>query len=159
MQLTKRIFFFFFFLFGPFIVSNLITLLFLVHFKHFEVLQEHHLKFYKLFWNYNKNIVTYKELFGCSITSICNFWWFVFFQVIDPSYFGGCSFLNYISFVTIFNALDAPIERVQVWFQHPKQWNPPFEFGVPWRLSVQSSTGLPYHVSTTLWANTYGQLL
>jgi len=90
---------------GDLLFSNLITFLFLVHFKHFEVLQEHHLKFYKLFWNYNKNIVTYKELFGCSITNICNFWWFVM----------------------IFNELDAPIERVQVWFQHPKQWNPPFE--------------------------------
>jgi hypothetical protein len=37
-QLTKHIFFFFFFLFGPLLVSNLIAFLFLVHLKRFKVL-------------------------------------------------------------------------------------------------------------------------
>jgi hypothetical protein len=35
-------------LFGPLLLSNLITFLFLIHFKEFKVLYECHLKFYKI---------------------------------------------------------------------------------------------------------------
>jgi hypothetical protein len=53
------------FLFGPLLPSNLITFLFLTHFKWFKVIQERHLKFYKLSLNLNSNRATFKEFFGC----------------------------------------------------------------------------------------------
>ncbi len=44
-----------FFFFGPFLLSNLITFLFLINFKWFKVLLECHLKFHKLSLNSNNN--------------------------------------------------------------------------------------------------------
>jgi hypothetical protein len=61
----QNVFFFCSFLFGPLLPSNLITFLFLTHLKWFQVIQERHLKFYKLSWNFNSNKTTYKEFFGC----------------------------------------------------------------------------------------------
>ncbi len=58
--------------------SNLITFLFLIHFKQFKVLQERHLKLYKSFLNSNRNRITYKEFFGCLGTGLCNVQWFAF---------------------------------------------------------------------------------
>ncbi len=45
--LTYKTFYFIFLLFGPLLLSNLITFLFIIHFKRFKVLYERHLKFYK----------------------------------------------------------------------------------------------------------------
>jgi hypothetical protein len=54
--------------------------------------------------------------------------------------FGGHNFLNYILFLTIFNASNVPIEGVQVLFGHKKTTKPS-----PWEhLNVQSLTNLPY---------------
>jgi hypothetical protein len=39
-------------------------------------------------------------------------------------------------FLMIFNALNAPIERVQILFKHQKQWNPPLGFNLFEHLSV-----------------------
>jgi hypothetical protein len=51
--------FFFFLLFGPLLFSNLLTFSFIVHFKRFKVLKEHHLQFShgEFFKNKNKNPV------------------------------------------------------------------------------------------------------
>jgi hypothetical protein len=44
----KKLFFNFFNLpFGPLLLSNLITFLFLIHFKQLKILHEHHLNYYK----------------------------------------------------------------------------------------------------------------
>jgi hypothetical protein len=37
-------------IFGPLLSSNLITFIFIIHFKWFKVLYEHHLKFYNHLW-------------------------------------------------------------------------------------------------------------
>jgi hypothetical protein len=47
-----------FFFFRLFLFSNLIMFLFVIHFKRFKVLQEHHLKVYKLSLNSNNNKTT-----------------------------------------------------------------------------------------------------
>jgi hypothetical protein len=65
---TYKTFFSLFLLFGPLLLSKLLTFSFLVHFKLFKVLHEHHLQFYKSSWNCNNNIATYKEFLGCSNT-------------------------------------------------------------------------------------------
>jgi hypothetical protein len=52
----QNVFFFFSFLCRPFLLSNLITFLFLIHYKQFKMLQERHLKFYKSSLNSNSNI-------------------------------------------------------------------------------------------------------
>ncbi len=62
--------------------------LFLIHFKRFKVLQEHHLKFYKSPINSNSNIATYKECFESSRIGLCRVQCFVF-KVFDPLQFGG----------------------------------------------------------------------
>jgi hypothetical protein len=69
---------FFFLLFGPFPFSNLITFLFFMYFKQFKVLQELHMKFYKLSLNSNNNIATYKMFFECLGTGFGNVQRFVF---------------------------------------------------------------------------------
>jgi hypothetical protein len=62
---TYKMCLFFFPSLWTFLPSNLITFLFLTHFKWFKVIQEHHLKFYKLSLSFNSNRATYKEFFGC----------------------------------------------------------------------------------------------
>jgi len=66
----------------------------------------------------------------------------LFFWVFDPLYFEGHNFLNYISFVTIFSALDAPIGKIQVLFKHQKQWNLPLRSGMPWALKCYSCNSI-----------------
>jgi len=61
-KLSKLLFFLFFFL-ESFLLSNLITFLFLIHLKWFRVPYEHHLKFYKSSLNFNNNRITYKCIF------------------------------------------------------------------------------------------------
>jgi hypothetical protein len=127
----KTHFFLFFYLFGPLLLSNLITSLFLIHLKWFKVLQEHHLKFYKSSFNsYNKK-VTYKDFFRYQELAFVAFGGF-FFEFLTPSPLKGHNFLNSTSFLMIFSALEAPIRGVQVLFRHWKQWRPPFRFGLPW---------------------------
>jgi hypothetical protein len=58
-----RFFFLFFLLFGPLLLSKLLTFSFPIHFKRFKVLYEHHLQSYYLSWNFNTNKATYKEFF------------------------------------------------------------------------------------------------
>jgi hypothetical protein len=79
---------------------------------------------------------------GCLGTSLCNIWWFVFFKFLTPFTLKGHKFLNYISFLTIFSALDAPIGGVQVLFKHIKQWSPPLGFGLPWTLKYYSCNSI-----------------
>jgi hypothetical protein len=68
--LTYKTPFFSFFLFGRLLLSNLKTFLFLIHFKYFKMLYEHHLKFYKSSLYFNNNKATCKEFFGCLGTSL-----------------------------------------------------------------------------------------
>jgi hypothetical protein len=72
-------------LFGPFLLSNLITFLFIIHFEWFNMLQEHHLKFYK---SPRTLIATYNEFFECLETNLCNIQSFIFW-ILTPFYFGG----------------------------------------------------------------------
>jgi hypothetical protein len=55
----------------------------------------------------------------------------LFLEFFTPSTVGGHNFLNSISFLTIFNALEPPIRGVQVLFKHHKQCSPPLGFGLP----------------------------
>jgi hypothetical protein len=115
----QNIFFFFFLLFGP-LLSNLITFLFLIHFKRFKMLWEHHLKFYKSFLNSNSKRVTYKEHFGCLRTNLCSVQWFVFFEFLTPFTLGGHNFLISNPFLTILTVLDAPRGGLQTLFGRHK---------------------------------------
>jgi hypothetical protein len=54
----------FFLVFGPLLLSKLLTFSFLVQFKQFNVIYERHLQFYKLSLNSNSNRATYKECLG-----------------------------------------------------------------------------------------------
>jgi hypothetical protein len=56
----------------------------------------------------------------------------LFFWVLEPLYFGGHNFLSSIPFLMIFSVLYVPIERVQVFFGHQKQQNPPLGSCLPW---------------------------
>jgi hypothetical protein len=91
-----------------------------------------HLKFYKSFSTSNNNKTTHKEFCGCLGTNLCSIWWFVFFELLTPSTLKGHNFLNFITFLMIFSALDAPIGGVQIFFRHPKKWNPPLWSALPW---------------------------
>jgi hypothetical protein len=54
-----------------------------------------------------------------------------FFEVLASSFLGGHNFLNSISFLMSFCALEAPIGGVQIMFGHQEKWNPSFGFGLP----------------------------
>ncbi len=116
----------FFPLFGPLLLSNLITFLFLIHFKGFKMLQVCHLKFYKSFLNlittqqHTRNFVgVWEPIFEA------------FGEFLTPSTLRGHNILNSISFLMIFSAPNVPIRRVQVLFRHQKQWNHPLGSGLP----------------------------
>ncbi len=141
--INKTCFFLFFFsLFGPFLLSNLMNFLFLIHFKQFKVLLECHSKFYKSFLNSNSNI-TYKEFFGCLRTSLCSVQWFVFLSFLTPFILGDCNFLISNPFLMIVNVLNVPRRGLQVLFGHQKQQNPPLDLAYPKCLSVWSLASLP----------------
>ncbi len=120
-QVTKRFVFLFF---GPLLLSNLITFLFLIHFKQLKFLLERHLKFYKSCLNFNRKKTTKKELSGCLKIGLCNVQWF-FSEFLTPFTLGGHNFLISNSFSTILSVLDAPRRGLQVLFRHQKQKNPP----------------------------------
>jgi hypothetical protein len=128
LSILQNTFFSFFFLFGPILLSNLITFLFFIHFNWFKVLQDHHLKFYKSSFNSNRNRSTYKEFFGCSKTSFVEFNG-LFFWVFDPFILGGHNFFNSFFFM-IFNVPNAPTWGIPVLFGHQKKWNPSLGFGL-----------------------------
>ncbi len=73
-------FLFFFLLFGPLLFSKLLTFSFLVHFKWFKVLWEHHPQFYKSSFNSNSNKATCKNFFECLGIDFVMFCWFVFLR-------------------------------------------------------------------------------
>ncbi len=78
------LFFFFFLLFGPLLLSNLVSFLFFIHLKRFKMLYERHLKFYSSSLNSNNNKTTNKEFFGCLRTGLSSVWWFVFLNSWPP---------------------------------------------------------------------------
>ncbi len=123
---------FFFFLFGPVLLSKLLTFSFLVHLKQCKMLCKCHLQFYKSALNSNSNRATYKEFFEWS--SFLVFGDLFFFEFLTPSTLGGCNFLNSNPFLMISNAPDASIGGVQVLFGLQKQWSPPLGSGLPWAL-------------------------
>jgi hypothetical protein len=82
------------------------------------MLQECHLKFYKLSLYSNNNNATYKEFFGCLRTDLCNIWWFVFLSFWPFFILGWRNFFNSNLFLMILSALDVPIGRIQVLFEH-----------------------------------------
>jgi hypothetical protein len=55
---------------------------------------------------------------------------------LTPSILGGYNFFNFISFLTIFNALETPIKKVQILFRHQKQWSLSLESSLPERFGV-----------------------
>jgi len=81
--------------------------------------------------SFNNNKSTYKEFCGCLEPTFVAFGGF-FFEFLIPFILKGHNFLNFISFLTIFNASDMPIERIQILFIHQKQWSCPLGFGLPW---------------------------
>jgi hypothetical protein len=66
----------------------------------------------------------------------------LFFELLTPSTLGGYNFLNSIPFSTIFNALDAPIGRIQVLFGHQKKWSLPLNLAYLEHLNVIIATQL-----------------
>jgi len=60
----KTCFSFFFLFFGPLLLSNLITFLYVIHLKQFKVLWEHHLKFYKSSNSLYVSLLLFKEFLG-----------------------------------------------------------------------------------------------
>jgi hypothetical protein len=106
------------------------------------MLWECHLKFYKSTLNSNKNKAIYKEFCGCLGTGLYSIWCFVFFKFLTPFTLKGHNFLNFIPFFTFFSALDAPIEGVQVLFEHKKKWNPPLGFSLPWMIKCYSCNSI-----------------
>ncbi len=115
-----------FFSFWTLLLSNLITFLFSFHLKRFKALKKHILNFYKSSWNSNSNRAATKNKNRCSKTDLCNVHDFIF-SVLDPLYFKGYNFLNFIPFLTIFSAPNVPIREVQVLFGHQEQQSPPPE--------------------------------
>ncbi len=113
-----------FFFFGPLLLSNLITLLFLIHFKRFKVLQERQLKFYKSYWYFNSKKTNMIEFFWvfknrplqCSM---------VFFEFLTPFTLGDHNFLISNPFSTTLIMLNVPRGGLQVLFGHQNQQNPP----------------------------------
>jgi hypothetical protein len=91
--------------------SNLITFFFVIHFKQFKVLYKRHLKFYKSFLNFNSNRTTYKEIFGCSQTDLCNVWWFVFLSYWPHLRWGAVTFSMFFFFLTIFSVPNCANKR------------------------------------------------
>jgi hypothetical protein len=114
--------------------SNLITFFFVIHFKQFKVLYKRHLKFYKSFLNFNSNRTTYKEIFGCSQTDLCNVWWFVFLSYWPHLRWGAVTFSMFFFFWQFLVCQIVPIRGVQVLFGHWKQWSPPLGSSLPWIL-------------------------
>ncbi len=49
----------------------------------------------------------------------------LFSEFLTPSTLGSHNFLNFIQFLTIFNAPKALVGGVQVFFRHQRQWSPP----------------------------------
>ncbi len=135
--------FFFSFLFGPLLVSNLITFLFLIHLKQFKVLQECHLTFFKLFWTSNKIRTTYKLFFECSGIGLCMVQWIDFLKFLTLSTLGDHNFLNSISFLDDFQCAKCANGRGSsfVWIQK-NNGALPLEACTK-HLNVQSSTDLP----------------
>ncbi len=114
----------FFLFFGPLLLSNLITFLFLIHLKRFKVLQERQLKFYKSYCYFNSKKTNING----------NFWVFknrplqcsmVLKKFLTPFTLGDHNFLISDPFSTILIMLDAPRGGLQVFFGHQNQHNPP----------------------------------
>jgi hypothetical protein len=53
------------------------------------------------------------------------------FEFLTPSAFEGNNFLNANKFLTIFHALNAPRDGVQILFWQQKQWSPPHGSNLP----------------------------
>ncbi len=85
---------------------------------------------------------TYKEFFGCSRTSLCRVWWFVF-EFLTLFTLGGHNFLNSIMFFMISSVQDVPIEGIQVLFKHQKNRALPLDLAYPKCFNVWSSASLP----------------
>jgi len=145
---------YFFLLFGPLLLSKLLTFSFRVHFKQFKVLYEHHLQFYKSSLNCNSNRATYKEFLRClriGFVVFCG----LFFSVLDPLYLwgqeGGRNFLICNPFLKKFSASDTLRGGVQVLFGYQKQHSPPIESGLPWALKC-SLTGCSTLLHVNIWS-------
>jgi Trk-type K+ transport system membrane component len=121
------------FFFGPLLLSNCITFLFLIHFKRYKVLWECHLKFYKSSFNSNSNRATYNEFCGVQELAFVVFSeaLFSFLSSWPPFTLGGHNFLISNSFFMIISVPDVPRGGIQVLFQHQKQQNPPLGSGLP----------------------------
>ncbi len=66
----------------------------------------------------------------------------LFFEFLTPSILRGHNFFNSIPFFTIFNALDAPIEGVQVLFRRKKKWSLPLGSSLPLTFKCYSCNSL-----------------
>jgi hypothetical protein len=74
---------------------------------------------------------------------LCYLWGFGFFEFLTPSTLGGCNFLNFNSFLTIFSAQDASAGGVQVLFGHQKQQSLPSDLAcLELKCSLTSSSML-----------------
>ncbi len=76
-----------------------------------------------------------------------------FFELLTPSTLKGHNFLNSIPFLTIFNALDAPIRGVEFFFKHLKKWNPPLGSGLPWAFKCYSCNLIVTNEQLKYWTH------
>jgi hypothetical protein len=134
---------FFFSLFGPLLLSNLIILLFFIHFQWFKVLQECHLKFCKSYLNSDSNRATYKDFFECSEISLCIvvFCGF-FFEFLTLYTLGGHNFIIFNLFFTMLLCQMCQEEGFRLCWDTKNNRTLPLDLACPECLIVQSLTDL-----------------
>jgi hypothetical protein len=79
-------------------------------------------------------IATHKRNFCAVLELAFVMFHYYFFQFMTLFTLRGHNFLNFISFLTIFNAPDASIGEAQLLFAHQKQQSLPLLSGLPWIL-------------------------
>ncbi len=136
----KMLFSFFFLLFGPLLISKLLTFSFFFHFKWFKVLKGCHLQFYKSSLNSNSNRATYKKFFGVFRNQLCNIQRFVLWLTL-----GAITFSILIHFCQFWVCqMHNRRSSSSSFVGHQKQQSPPFRYtACPEHLNVCSPTILP----------------
>ncbi len=139
----KTHFFSFFFSLNPSCFQTSELSYFFIHFKQFKMLQEHRLKLHKSSLNSNTNRTAYKEFFGCSITSLCSVWWFVFLSCWPPLLWGAITFSFLIHFRQMLVCQMRQEEGLKFCLDTKNNGALPLDPACPKCLSAWSPAGLP----------------